>query len=164
MAEYIKVVEKVKKKDSDSDYDGEEPGKRPANRLFIGVIDAIRALINQDMITKNAIRFHIKRAQRVEKSFAAEVMSITTYEEDKTDKRAYELTFMNEDMKGVDTPHNDTLVLTVNINTFDVKKVLIDPGSSLEIMYHRMFEKLRPPASLIQSADSLIFNFSGETV
>ena len=46
-------------------------------------------------------------------------------------------------MKGVDVPHNDTLVLTVNINTFEVKRVLIDPSSSSEIMYHNMFKQLK---------------------
>lgn len=29
-------------------------------------------------------------------------------------------------MQWVDTPHNDALVLIVNINNFDVEKVLID--------------------------------------
>ena len=57
-----------------------------------------------------------------EKVFEAEVMSITAYEDNKADKRAYELSFTHEDMKDVDTPHNDALVLTVNINTFNVKK------------------------------------------
>ena len=141
LAEYINGAEKTKMKDFDSDDDDEEePGKRPVNGLVIGVIDAIHALTNQEMITKNAIRLHIKRAQCVEKAFAAEVMSITVYEEDKEDKGAYELTLTNEDMRGVYTPHNDALVLIVNINTFDVKRVLIDPGSSSEIMYHSMLK------------------------
>lgn len=55
-------------------------------------------------------------------------------------------------MKGVDTPHNDALVLIVNINTFDVKRVLIDLGSSLKIMYHNMFKQLKLPPSQIKSA------------
>ena len=45
-------------------------------------------------------------------------MSVVAYEKERKSKRAYELTFTNEDMKGVDIPHNDALVLTVNINTF----------------------------------------------
>ena len=67
LAEYIKDAERAKKKDFDSDDNEEEPGKRPANRLVISVINAIHALTNQDMITNNAIRVHIKRAQCVKK-------------------------------------------------------------------------------------------------
>lgn len=55
LAEYIKGAEKVKKKDSDSDGDDEEPGKRLANQLVTGVVDAIHTLTNHDMITNNAI-------------------------------------------------------------------------------------------------------------
>lgn len=74
-------------------------------------------------------------------------MSIIAYEDDKKDKKKYELKFTYKDMRGVDTPHNDALVIKVNINTFDVKRILIDPGSSSEIMYHSLFKKLKLPPS-----------------
>lgn len=62
--------------------------------------------------------------------------------------------FIHKDMREVDAPHNDALhndalVLTVNINTFNVKRVLIDPGSSSDIMYHSLFEKLKLPSSQV---------------
>lgn len=44
-------------------------------------------------------------------------------------------------------PYNDALVITVNINNFDVKRVLIDPGSSLEVMYLNAYNQLRPHIS-----------------
>lgn len=91
-------------------------------------------------------------------------MSITTYDKEIKSKRSYELKFTNKSMKGVDTPHNDALVITVNINTFDVKRVLIDPKSSSEIMYHNMFKKLKLPPSQVKNADSPIFSFIEEVV
>ena len=33
------------------------------------------------------------------------------------------------------TPHYDALVLTVGINSFDVHRVLVDPGSVADLLY-----------------------------
>ena len=51
------------------------------------------------------------------------------------DNLLYEFSFTKEDLEGVDVPHNDALVFTVNICNYDVRRVLINPGSSLEVMY-----------------------------
>lgn len=67
-------------------------------------------------------------------------------------------------MQGVNTPHNGALVLIVNINTFDVKMVLINPRNSSEIMYHSLFENLKLPASQVRNVDYSVFIFSGEVL
>lgn len=72
----------------------------------------------------------IRRAQCLEKAFEAYVKTIVAYGKERQSKRSYEPTFIDKDMKGVDEPHNNVLVLTVNINTFNVKMILINPGSS----------------------------------
>ena len=82
----------------------------------------------------------------------------------KRTKKKYELKFTHKDMQGVDAPHNGALVLTVNINIFYVKRILIDPSSSSEIMYHSIFKKLKLPAMQVRSADAPMFSFSGEAV
>ena len=87
------------------------------------------------------------RAQFANKAFPGEVMSISAYKRSREAKEAYELRFTEQDMQGIDTPHNDALVLTLNINTFDVKRVVNGPGSSFKIMYHILYKKLDLPAS-----------------
>lgn len=67
-------------------------------------------------------------------------------------------------MIGVNTPHIDAPVLSVHISTFKVKRVLIDPGSSFEIMYNNLFKKLDLPPSQVKNADMPVFSFSGEAV
>lgn len=92
-------------------------------------------------------------------------MSIfTNYERSREVKEAYELKFTEHDMQGVDTPHNDALLLTIDINTYDIKRILIDPRSSSEIMYHSLYKKLDLPASQVWATDMPIFSFSGEAV
>lgn len=146
LAEYVKDIEKAKKKENGDIDEDEEPIKKPTNRLVTSVIDVISSITARDEMTKNAIKVPIKRDQCVQNAFASEVMSINAYEDDIKNK-SYELTFTNKDMQGVDTSHNDTSVLTVNINTFDLKMLLINPGSSSEIMYRSLFDRLKLPAS-----------------
>ncbi|XP_019235608.1 PREDICTED: uncharacterized protein LOC109215939 [Nicotiana attenuata] len=44
------------------------------------------------------------------------------------------VSFNDEDTEGIVQPHNDALVISVLINKFRVKRVLIDPGSSSTII------------------------------
>lgn len=67
-------------------------------------------------------------------------------------------------MLGIDMPHNDALVLTVNINMYNVKRILIDPGRFSEIMYHNLYKKLDLPASQVKATDMPVFSFSGDAV
>ena len=50
--------------------------------------------------------------------------------------------FSNEDLRDVQTPHDDPLVVKLRIRDSDVKRVLIDQGSCSEIMYPDLFHGL----------------------
>ncbi|XP_060195433.1 uncharacterized protein LOC132624713 [Lycium barbarum] len=52
------------------------------------------------------------------------------------------ITFNDEDMEGIALPHNDPLVIFVLVNKFRIKCVLIDPGSSANIIPWRVIEQL----------------------
>ncbi|XP_060169342.1 uncharacterized protein LOC132600293 [Lycium barbarum] len=52
------------------------------------------------------------------------------------------ITFNDEDMEGIAQPHNDALVISVLANKFRIKRVLIDPGSSANIIRWRVIEQL----------------------
>ena len=56
------------------------------------------------------------------------------------------LGFSNEDKRGTIQPHDDILVVTLRIGGFDVKRVLVDPGSVVEVMYPDLYKglNLRP--------------------
>ena len=83
-------------------------------------------------------------------AFPMEVMSVTTFKNERTDNKSYKHTFTGKYMVGVNTPHNDAPVLSVHISMFEVRKILIDPGSSSEIMYHRLFKKLHLSPSRVK--------------
>ena len=52
------------------------------------------------------------------------------------------LRFSDEDKVGTIQPHDDALVVTLRIWGYDVKRVLVDQGSVVEIMYPDLYKGL----------------------
>ena len=52
------------------------------------------------------------------------------------------LGFSNEDKIRTIQPHDDALVVTLRIGGYDVKRVLVDQGSTVEIMYLNLYKGL----------------------
>ena len=46
-----------------------------------------------------------------------------------------DMSFNEADAKGVRQPHNDPLVITLNIEGFNTKRIIVDNGSSVDIIY-----------------------------
>ena len=61
------------------------------------------------------------------------------------------------------TPHYDALVLTVCINSFDVHRVLIDPGTTADLLHLPAFKKMRVPIYHLHSAGRVLSGFNGAT-
>ena len=64
---------------------------------------------------------------------------------------------------GVITPHYDALISTVCINSFDVHKVLVDPGSAADLLHLPAFKQMRVPIDHLHSADRVLSGFNGTT-
>ena len=74
------------------------------------------------------------------------------------------LGFSNEDKLGTVQPHDDALVVTLRIGGYDVKRVMIDQGSTAEIMYPDLFKGLNlNPENLIAYNYPLV-SFEGRMV
>ena len=56
------------------------------------------------------------------------------------------LSFSDEDKIGTYQPHNDALVVTLRIEGYDIRRVLVDQGCGVEIMYLDLYKglKLKP--------------------
>ncbi|XP_028126322.1 uncharacterized protein LOC114323059 [Camellia sinensis] len=78
-------------------------------------------------------------------------------------KRPYEtgrISFDDADLVGVTLPHIDPLVIKLHINRFTIERVLIDQGSTSEIMYHNAFVKLGLMDLDLLPADCPLFGFN----
>lgn len=97
--------------------------KNGKEQKAVSLIEAIHGVLIKAEASKKAIRSTIHRAQPLDKAYPLEVMSIMTNKRSR-DEQIYKLSFLEKDLVGVNTPYNDALVLTVNINTWNVKRVL----------------------------------------
>ena len=61
------------------------------------------------------------------------------------------------------TPHYDALVLTVCINSFDVHKVLVDPGIVADLLHIPAFKQMKVPIDHLHSPDRILSGFNGAT-
>ena len=74
------------------------------------------------------------------------------------------LGFSNEDKIGTIQPHDDALVVMLRIWGFDVKRVLVDQGSAVEIMYPDLYKRLNLKSEDLTAYASLLISFEGKTV
>uniref|UniRef100_A0A2N9HL09 Uncharacterized protein n=1 Tax=Fagus sylvatica TaxID=28930 RepID=A0A2N9HL09_FAGSY len=72
--------------------------------------------------------------------------------------------FSDKDLREVQTPHDDPLVVKLRIGDSDVKRVLIDQCSCSEIMYPDLFHGLGLKQSDLQPYDAPLVGFSGKSI
>ncbi|GFS39342.1 hypothetical protein Acr_00g0062390 [Actinidia rufa] len=53
------------------------------------------------------------------------------------------VTFTNDDLKGLHLPHDDALVISTMIANFNIQRILIDNGSSADILFIAAFDKMK---------------------
>lgn len=73
------------------------------------------------------------------------------------------ISFLNDDLEGILTPHEDPLVITTMINEDNVSKIHIDDGSSVNILYHHTFDRMDLNGMHMDPLTSLHFLVLGET-
>ena len=61
------------------------------------------------------------------------------------------------------TPHYDALVLTICINSFDVHRVLVDPGSVVDLLHLPAFKQMKVPIDHLHSPGRILSGFNGAT-
>ncbi|XP_050259142.1 uncharacterized protein LOC126704159 [Quercus robur] len=97
------------------------------------------------------------------------VARLSTEDDDRESKKAYKeaspmLGFSDEDKIGTIQPHNDALIVTLRIGGYDVKKVLVDQGSAVEVMYLNLYKGLNLKPEDLTTYDSPLVSFEGKTV
>ncbi|XP_028110148.1 uncharacterized protein LOC114308697 [Camellia sinensis] len=72
------------------------------------------------------------------------------------------ISFFTRDLERIQMPHNDALVVILRIKEFDVKRILIDQGSSAEIMYYSAFKQLKLRDTDLAPATSPLVGFNSQ--
>ncbi|XP_070041509.1 uncharacterized protein [Nicotiana tomentosiformis] len=72
-----------------------------------------------------------------------------------------DIAFMEEYPDGLLLPHNDALVISLNVLDFKIKHVLVDPGSSTNIIQWRVLEQAKLTGGIISTTKLLVrFNLA----
>ncbi|VFQ78615.1 unnamed protein product [Cuscuta campestris] len=74
------------------------------------------------------------------------------------------IVFTDRDLPPTGEDHNDPLVITMDINGVDVARVLVDTGSSVNILYLETFQKLRLSRTQLEPLKTPLSGFTGDTV
>ena len=53
------------------------------------------------------------------------------------------ISFTEEDTRQLHHPHDDALVINLSIADFNTRRVLVDNGSSVDIIYYIVFQQIR---------------------
>ena len=74
------------------------------------------------------------------------------------------LSFSDADKQGTIQSHDDALVVTLRIDGYDVKRVMVDQGSVAEIMYPDLFKGPSLKSKELRSYSSPLVSFEGKMV
>jgi hypothetical protein len=116
-------------------------------------------------VSSPSCRFKMQKAAHLRRSFSirdaahpAPVYSV------RAGNMEQAISFSDDDLRDVQLPHNDPLVVTLRIGNYDVQRVLIDQGSFAEVMYQDLYGKLGLGEAELTDFTTPIFGFSGEPV
>ena len=71
---------------------------------------------------------------------------------------------MDEDAERIHHPHDDALVITLLIADYTTRRVLVDNGSSADILYYPAFQQMRLGRDQFRLVNSPLVSFGGMKV
>jgi len=72
--------------------------------------------------------------------------------------------FSDEDCAGVSLPHTDTLVVSLTIANFQLQRILVDTGSSADILFKSAFDHMSIPRERVVPMVCHLLGFASEKV
>ncbi|XP_028066694.1 uncharacterized protein LOC114269567 [Camellia sinensis] len=114
----------------------DRPDGMPANGPPQSVINVIHGIIKPERVCE--LKGMIKKAEHMRK-----VQSTQPAAKKGKTEATNVITFSDNDLARLQSPHNNALVVTLHVKNFDIKRILIDQESSCEIMYYETFKQLK---------------------
>ena len=74
------------------------------------------------------------------------------------------ITFSEMDARHVCHPHCDALVIKAMVANHDMHRILLDNGSSVDILYFQAYERMKLKVSDLKPSPSSVYDFTGDSV
>ncbi|XP_043721071.1 uncharacterized protein LOC122668593 [Telopea speciosissima] len=76
-------------------------------------------------------------------------------------KAEHQITFSDENLADIQSPHDDALVVKMIVANCSVARILVDNGSSVNILYFDAFLKMQLTLEMLKRIDSPLYGFNG---
>ena len=74
------------------------------------------------------------------------------------------IAFSCDDLKGIRTPHDDPVVISLINAKHDIKWVLVDNGSSTNILFYDAFQRMKMLSHWLQAINAPLVGFTGNSI
>ncbi|XP_062100243.1 uncharacterized protein LOC133806130 [Humulus lupulus] len=74
------------------------------------------------------------------------------------------ITFINDDLQGVHLPHDDPLIISLQVDHCQLGRVLVDRGSRVDIIFWKAFQKMGLEENQIRTSTTPILGFNSQRV
>ncbi|XP_073129074.1 uncharacterized protein [Henckelia pumila] len=74
------------------------------------------------------------------------------------------ITFGPGELEGVCLPHNDALLIWARVANYDMRRVFVDSGSSVNVIFQEAFEQMDLQGCEIHPVKTSLYGFAGHTV
>ncbi|XP_075521548.1 uncharacterized protein LOC142554756 [Primulina tabacum] len=74
------------------------------------------------------------------------------------------ISFGPEDLRGVSLPHNDALVIQARVANYDVLRVFVDNGSSVNVIFKEALVQMDLHEYQLEAVETALFGFAGDAV
>ncbi|XP_059669511.1 uncharacterized protein LOC132314700 [Cornus florida] len=128
------------------------PRKLEGNQ--VKVIHAIHGRSKDDQESEEVYRSRLRTVHKLRKLSSVNAIA----------SGSVSIGFGDGDLSKIQLPHEDLLVISLLVTNCMIKRVLIDPGSSANIITKAIFEQLEIPSSSIRLTSSPLMGFDGTKV
>ncbi|XP_075515568.1 uncharacterized protein LOC142550215 [Primulina tabacum] len=74
------------------------------------------------------------------------------------------ISFGPEDLRGVNLPHNDALVIQARVENYDILRIFVDSGSSVNVIFKDAFVQMDLQGFHLEAVETALFGFAGHVV
>ncbi|XP_073135228.1 uncharacterized protein [Henckelia pumila] len=79
-------------------------------------------------------------------------------------RRVDEANNPTRDLRGVVAPHNDALVVTVTIANYDVARIFVDSGSSVNVLFKGTLDQMKMEGFELEPISTPLYGFTGHAI
>ncbi|XP_024030056.1 uncharacterized protein LOC112094131 [Morus notabilis] len=127
-------------------------------------VGVIRTIFGGPYLGSTSHRAHKEYAREAKDKLNQRVMSVSGRKAKATIFEEIEITFSEADPNGVHFPQSDALVVEAMIRNQTVCHILVDNGSSVDILYVDCLDKMGIPRARLQNSTQPLYGFTGDCV